>query len=242
MRQMQAGGGKAMSFEKAGHDFFPIRAPRVTFEDVAGIDEAKEELGEIVEFLSDPKKFTRLGGAHPQRGSAHGTSGNRQDPSGPGHCRRSRCALFPPSADRISLRCSWASGRRVSAICSFRARRTPRALFSSMKSTPVGRHRGAGLGGGHDEREQTLNQLLVEMGRFRVQRRGHPHLGHQPPRRSRSGPAAPGSLRPPGGGPPARYQGKGKNSAGSPEKIPHCRRRGFAHPGQRDAWLFRRGP
>ena len=94
MRQMQAGGGKAMSFGKSRAKLMSDQSEKVTFEDVAGIDEAKEELGEIVEFLKEPKKFTRLGGRIPKGRIVDGFSRNRENPSGQSHCRRSRRALF----------------------------------------------------------------------------------------------------------------------------------------------------
>jgi cell division protease FtsH len=87
MRQMQSGGGKAMSFGKSRARLLSDQQEKVTFEDVAGIDEAKEELGEIVDFLRDPKKYTRLGGRIPKGVLLMGPPGNRQDPSGPCHCR-----------------------------------------------------------------------------------------------------------------------------------------------------------
>jgi cell division protease FtsH len=87
MRQMQAGGGKALSFGKSRARLMSENQEKVTFDDVAGIDEAKEELSEVVDFLRDPKKFTRLGGRIPKGVAAHGTSGHRQNAAGQGHRR-----------------------------------------------------------------------------------------------------------------------------------------------------------
>ena len=94
MRQMQGGGGKALSFGKSRARLLSDHAEKVTFKDVAGIEEAKEELAEIIEFLKDPKKFTRLGGRIPKGVLVDGLSGNRKNPSGPCHCRRSRGTVF----------------------------------------------------------------------------------------------------------------------------------------------------
>jgi cell division protease FtsH len=165
MRQMQSGGGKAMSFGKSRARLLSDQQEKVTFEDVAGIDEAKEELEEIVAFLKDPKKFTRLGGTHSQGRSAHGPPGNRQDPAGPGHRRRGGGAVLQHQRLRF---CGNVRRRgRLPGSGSFRAGQEKRPCIIFIDEIDaVGRHRGAGLGGGHDEREQTLNQLLVEMDGF----------------------------------------------------------------------------
>ena len=132
---------------------------------MAGVEEAKEELQEIIEFLREPQKYQKLGGRIPKGVLLIG-------PPGTGKTLLARAiageAMFrsSPSPVPISWKCSSALAPAVFAICSNKARKTLPASFSSMKSTPVGRHRGAGLGGGHDEREQTLNQLLVEMDGF----------------------------------------------------------------------------
>jgi len=164
MRQMQSGGGKAMSFGKSRAKLLNESSIKVTFNDVAGIDEAKDELEEIVSFLKDPKKFSRLGGRIP-KGCCWSARRHRQDPPGPRHRRRGRGAVL------LDFRVRFRRDVR-------RCRRQPvRDLFvQGKKNAPciifideidaVGRHRGAGLGGGHDEREQTLNQLLVEMDGF----------------------------------------------------------------------------
>jgi len=165
MRQMQSGGGKAMSFGKSRARLLQDGATRVTFEDVAGIDEAKEELGEIVEFLRDPKKFTRLGGRIPKGVLLMG-------PPGTGKTLLARAIAGEAGVPFFSI----SGSDFVEMFVGVGASRVRDLFLQGKKNAPciifideidaVGRHRGAGLGGGHDEREQTLNQLLVEMDGF----------------------------------------------------------------------------
>ena len=167
IRQMQSGGGKAMSFGKSKARLLNENHNRVTFEDVAGIEESKSELEEIIAFLREPKKFTRLGGRIPKGVLLVGPPGTgktllAQAPIA-GEARRT---VFHRSPVPTSSRCSSALAPRGCATCSSRARRTRRASSSSMRSTPSAASAAPVLGGGHDEREQTLNQLLVEMDGF----------------------------------------------------------------------------
>ena len=166
MRQMQSGGGRAMGFGKSRARMLTEKQGRVTFDDVAGIDEAKSELQEIVEFLKDPQKFQRLGGKIPKGVLLVGPARHRQDA-----CWRAPSPARPtcrssPSRAPTSSRCSWASAPAACATCSSRARRTRPASSSSTKSTRSAAIAAPGLGGGNDEREQTLNQMLVEMDGF----------------------------------------------------------------------------
>jgi len=165
MRQMQAGGGKAMSFGKSRAKLLTESQVKITFEDVAGIEEAKEELNEIISFLKDPKKFTKLGGRIPKGVLLMG-------PPGTGKTLLARAIAGEAGVPFFSI----SGSDFVEMFVGVGASRVRDLFLQGKKSAPciifideidaVGRHRGAGLGGGHDEREQTLNQLLVEMDGF----------------------------------------------------------------------------
>ena len=165
MRQMQAGGGKAMSFGKSRAKLLTEAQGKITFEDVAGIEEAKEELEEIIQFLKDPKKFTKLGGRIPKGVLLMG-------PPGTGKTLLARAIAGEAGVPFFSI----SGSDFVEMFVGVGASRVRDLFVQGKKSAPciifideidaVGRHRGAGLGGGHDEREQTLNQLLVEMDGF----------------------------------------------------------------------------
>lgn len=165
MRQMQAGGGKALSFGKSRARLVTDEKNRVTFDDVAGIQEAKEELQEIIEFLRDPKKFTRLGGRIPKGILLVGAPGT-------GKTLLARAIAGEAAVPFLSI----SGSDFVEMFVGVGASRVRDLFVQGKKNAPciifldeidaVGRHRGAGLGGGHDEREQTLNQLLVEMDGF----------------------------------------------------------------------------
>lgn len=165
MRQMQASGGKAMSFGKSRAKMFTEENNKVTFKDVAGIDEAKAELEEIIDFLRDPKKFMRLGGRIPKGVLLMG-------PPGTGKTLLARAIAGEAGVPFFSI----SGSDFVEMFVGVGASRVRDLFVQGKKQAPciafideidaVGRHRGAGLGGGHDEREQTLNQLLVEMDGF----------------------------------------------------------------------------
>ena len=165
MRQMQGGAGKAMSFGRSRARMLNQEQGKVTFDDVAGVDEAKEELSEVVDFLSDPRKFTRLGGRIPKGVLLVG-------PPGTGKTLLARAVAGEAGVPFFSI----SGSDFVEMFVGVGASRVRDLFVQGKKNAPclifideidaVGRQRGAGLGGGHDEREQTLNQLLVEMDGF----------------------------------------------------------------------------
>jgi cell division protease FtsH len=165
MRQMQSGGGKALSFGKSRARLATDQSEKVTFEDVAGIDEAKEELGEIVAFLRDPKKFTRLGGRIPKGVLLMGPPGTGKTLLGRAIAGEAGVPFFSISGSDFVEMFVGVGASRVRDLFVQGKKNAPCIIFID-EIDAVGRHRGAGLGGGHDEREQTLNQLLVEMDGF----------------------------------------------------------------------------
>jgi len=165
MRQMQSGGGKAMSFGTSRARLLSDQSEKVTFEDVAGIDEAKEELGEIVEFLREPKKFTRLGGRIPKGVLLMGSPGTGKTLLARAIAGEAGVPFFSISGSDFVEMFVGVGASRVRDLFVQGKKNAPCIIFID-EIDAVGRHRGAGLGGGHDEREQTLNQLLVEMDGF----------------------------------------------------------------------------
>ena len=165
MRQLQAGGGKAMSFGKSRHRLLNESSKRVTFADVAGIDEAKDELQEIIEFLRDPKRFTRLGGRIPKGVLLMGPPGTGKTLLARGVAGEAGVPFFSISGSDFVEMFVGVGASRVRDLFEQGKKHAPCIIFID-EIDAVGRHRGAGLGGGHDEREQTLNQLLVEMDGF----------------------------------------------------------------------------
>lgn len=165
MRQMQGGGGKAMSFGKSRATLLSDQSAKVTFEDVAGIDEAKEELNEIIDFLKDPKKFTRLGGRIPKGVLLMGSPGTGKTLLARAIAGEAGVPFFSISGSDFVEMFVGVGASRVRDLFVQGKKNAPCIIFID-EIDAVGRHRGAGLGGGHDEREQTLNQLLVEMDGF----------------------------------------------------------------------------
>ncbi|MEE9402594.1 MAG: ATP-dependent zinc metalloprotease FtsH [Desulfobacteria bacterium] len=165
MRQMQAGGGKALSFGKSKARLLSEQSAKVTFDDVAGIDEAKEELGEIIDFLRDPKKFTRLGGRIPKGVLLMGAPGTGKTLLARAIAGEAAVPFFSISGSDFVEMFVGVGASRVRDLFVQGKKNAPCIIFID-EIDAVGRHRGAGLGGGHDEREQTLNQLLVEMDGF----------------------------------------------------------------------------
>lgn len=165
MRQMQSGGGKALSFGKSRARLLSDNQEKVTFADVAGIDEAKEELSEVVEFLRDPKKFTRLGGRIPKGVLLMGPPGTGKTLLARAIAGEAGVPFFSISGSDFVEMFVGVGASRVRDLFVQGKKHAPCIIFID-EIDAVGRHRGAGLGGGHDEREQTLNQLLVEMDGF----------------------------------------------------------------------------
>ena len=165
IRQMQGGGSKAFSFGKSRAKLLSADAPKVTFEDVAGADEAKVELEEIIEFLRDPKKFQRLGGRIPKGVLLLGPPGTGKTLLARAVAGEAGVPFFSMSGSDFVEMFVGVGASRVRDLFEQGKAHAPCIIFID-EIDAVGRHRGAGLGGGHDEREQTLNQLLVEMDGF----------------------------------------------------------------------------
>ena len=165
MKQMQMGGGKAMSFGRSKHKMLDDALTKVTFKDVAGIEEAKEELSEIIDFLRDPKKFTRLGGRIPKGVLLAGSPGTGKTLLAKAIAGEAEVPFFTISGSDFVEMFVGVGASRVRDLFNQGKKNAPCIIFID-EIDAVGRHRGAGLGGGHDEREQTLNQLLVEMDGF----------------------------------------------------------------------------
>jgi cell division protease FtsH len=165
MRQMQGGGGKALSFGKSRARLLSDSSEKVTFADVAGIDEAKEELNEVVEFLKEPKKFTRLGGRIPKGVLLMGSPGTGKTLLARAIAGEADVPFFTISGSDFVEMFVGVGASRVRDLFAQAKKNAPCIIFID-EIDAVGRQRGAGLGGGHDEREQTLNQLLVEMDGF----------------------------------------------------------------------------
>jgi len=165
MRQMQAGGNKAMSFGKSRAKLFSGQQKRVTFKDVAGVEEAEEELEEIIGFLKDPRKFQRLGGRIPKGVLLVGAPGTGKTLLARAVAGEAEVPFFSISGSDFVEMFVGVGASRVRDLFEQGKKNAPCLVFID-EIDAVGRQRGAGLGGGHDEREQTLNQLLVEMDGF----------------------------------------------------------------------------
>ncbi len=165
MRQMQSGSGKAMGFGKSRARLLTEKTGRVMFDDVAGIDEAKQELQEVVEFLRDPQKFQRLGGKIPKGVLLVGPPGTGKTLTARAVAGEANVPFFTISGSDFVEMFVGVGASRVRDMFEQAKKQAPCIVFID-EIDAVGRHRGAGLGGGNDEREQTLNQLLVEMDGF----------------------------------------------------------------------------
>ena len=165
LRQIQAGGGKAMSFGKSKAKMLNTNDKKVTFNDVSGVEEAKEELVEVVDFLKDPKKYTKLGGKIPKGVILVGPPGTGKTLLARAVAGEADVPFFSISGSDFVEMFVGVGASRVRDLFEQGKKHAPCIIFID-EIDAVGRHRGAGLGGGHDEREQTLNQLLVEMDGF----------------------------------------------------------------------------
>ena len=165
MRQMQAGGNKALSFGKSRARLLSAQQKKATFKDVAGTDEAKEELQEIIEFLKDPQKFQKLGGRIPKGVLLVGPPGTGKTLLARAIAGEANVPFFSISGSDFVEMFVGVGASRVRDLFEQGKKNAPCIIFID-EIDAVGRHRGAGLGGGHDEREQTLNALLVEMDGF----------------------------------------------------------------------------
>ncbi len=165
MRQMQSGGNKALSFGKSRARLLTAHQKKVTFKDVAGVEEAKEELQEIIDFLKEPQKFQKLGGRIPKGVLLVGPPGTGKTLLARGIAGEANVPFFSISGSDFVEMFVGVGASRVRDLFEQGKKNAPCIIFID-EIDAVGRHRGAGLGGGHDEREQTLNQLLVEMDGF----------------------------------------------------------------------------
>jgi cell division protease FtsH len=193
LRQMQSGGNKALSFGKSRAKLLSNQQKRVTFKDVAGVEEAKEELQEIIEFLKEPQKFQKLGGRIPKGVLMMGPPGTGKTLLARAIAGEANVPFFSISGSDFVEMFVGVGASRVRDLFEQGKKNAPCIIFID-EIDAVGRHRGAGLGGGHDEREQTLNQLLVEMDGFESNDGVNPDCFDEPSRCFGSGAASTGPL------------------------------------------------
>ena len=206
MNQMQGGGSRVMNFGKSKAKRMSVDAPKITFRDVAGVDEAVQELEEIKEFLENPKKFQALGARIPKGVLLYGPPGTGKTLLARAVAGEAGVPFFSISGSDFVEMFVGVGASRVRDLFEQAKQNSPCIIFMD-EIDAVGRHRGAGMGGGHDEREQTLNQLLVEMDGFEMKDNIILIAADQPPRHPRPGAAAARPLRPPGRRRPPRPQG-----------------------------------
>ena len=192
----QGPGGMMGGFAKSGAKMYTGGEKiNVTFDDVAGMENSKQELKEIVDYLKDPKKFERIGGKVPKGVLLVGPPGTGKTLLARAVAGEAGVPFFSISASQFIEMFVGVGASRVRDLFANAKKAAPSIIFIDELDA-VGRSRGAGFGGGHDEREQTLNQLLSEMDGFDPARGGDRHGRHQPARRARPGPAPPRPLRP----------------------------------------------
>ena len=224
MRQMQSGGNKALSFGKSKAKLSSSSQKKVTFKDVAGVDEAKEELQEIIEFLKEPQKFQKLGGRIPKGVLLMGPPGTGKTLLARAVAGEANVPFFSISGSDFVEMFVGVGASRVRDLFEQGKKNAPCIVFID-EIDAVGRHRGAGLGGGHDEREQTLNQLLVEMDGFESNEGVILVAATNRPDVLDPGAAAAGPLRPPDRGEPSRREGPRGHPRGPHPQDPARRRR-----------------
>ena len=241
LRQMQSGGNKALSFGKSRARLLSMQQKKVTFKDVAGVDEAKEELKEIIEYLREPQKFQKLGGRIPKGVLLVGPPGTGKTLLARAVAGEANVPFFSISGSDFVEMFVGVGASRVRDLFEQGKKNAPCIIFID-EIDAVGRHRGAGLGGGHDEREQTLNQLLVEMDGFEsndgvilVAATNRPDVLDPALLR-------PGPLRPPRGGGPARRARPRGSAPRAREEGSGLRRHQSERAGARNAGLQRRRP
>ncbi len=212
MRQMQSGGNKALSFGKSRARLHSTQQSKVTFKDVAGVEEAKEELQEIIEFLREPQKFQKLGGRIPKGVLLIGSPGTGKTLLARAIAGEANVPFFSISGSDFVEMFVGVGASRVRDLFEQGKKNAPCIIFID-EIDAVGRHRGAGLGGGHDEREQTLNQLLVEMDGFESNEGVILVAATNRPDVLDPGAAAARPFRPPRGGGPSRCATAAKRSS-----------------------------
>ena len=240
MRQMQSGGNKALSFGKSRAKLSSSTQKKVTFKDVAGVDEAKEELQEIIEFLKEPQKYQKLGARIPKGVLLVGAPGTGKTLLARAVAGEASVPFFTISGSDFVEMFVGVGASRVRDLFQQGKKNAPCIVFID-EIDAVGRHRGAGLGGGHDEREQTLNQLLVEMDGFESNEGVILVAATNRPDVLESGAAAARSLRPAGHREPSRRQGARRRAGRAHEEDPAGRRRGHRRRGARHGRVQRRG-
>ena len=241
MRQMQSGGNKALSFGKSRARLHSTQQKKVTFKDVAGVEEAKEELQEIIEFLREPQKFQKLGGRIPKGVLLIGPPGTGKTLLARAIAGEASVPFFSISGSDFVEMFVGVGASRVRDLFEQGKKNAPCIIFID-EIDAVGRHRGAGLGGGHDEREQTLNQLLVEMDGFESNEGVILVAATNRPDVLDPALAAARPLRPARGGGPSRRAGARSHPAGAHQEDSAGRQRRSFRAGARHAGPGRRRP
>ena len=241
LRQMQSGGNKALSFGKSRARLLSMQQKKVTFKDVAGVDEAKEELKEIIEYLREPQKFQKLGGRIPKGVLLVGPPGTGKTLLARAVAGEANVPFFSISGSDFVEMFVGVGASRVRDLFEQGKKNAPCIIFID-EIDAVGRHRGSGSGRRTRRARADAEPVARGNGRLRVERRRDPGGGHQPARRARSRAAAPGPLRPPRGGGPAGCPRPRRSPARPREEGSGLRRHQPERAGSRNARLQRRRP